>query len=108
MNANRDAVVLGQRDGLAHGGWVAGVEAARDVGRGDVLHHLLVEAHLPGAEALPHVAVQVDSHGASLQSFKHFSTLRPTGFAFSTLRPYKASLLSISAFRRADKPPGEA
>src|SRR5215204_4542066 len=66
MNANRDAVVLGQRDGLAHRGWVAGVEAARDVGGGDILHHLLIEAHLPGPEALPHVATDVYLHGVHL------------------------------------------
>src|SRR5918995_523645 len=31
-----------------------------------MLHHLLVEAHLPRAEALPHVAVKVNLHGAHL------------------------------------------
>src|SRR5829696_8320793 len=66
MHANRDTVVLSQRDGLAHRGWVAGVEAARDVGGGDVLHHLLVEAHLPGPEAFPHVATDVYLHGVHL------------------------------------------
>src|SRR3712207_3990293 len=66
MHANRDTVVLGQLDGLAHRSRVAGVEAARNVGGGDVLHHLLVEAHLPGPEALPHVAVEVYLHGAHL------------------------------------------
>ena len=63
---DRDAVLLGQRDGLAHDVRVAGVEAARDVGGGDVVHHLLVKAHLPRAEALAHVAVEINLHGAHL------------------------------------------
>src|SRR3712207_4217733 len=48
MHAYGDAVLFCERDGLSHRGRVAGVEAARYVGRGDVVHHLLVEAHLPG------------------------------------------------------------
>src|ERR671920_2496180 len=31
-----------------------------------MLHHLLVKSHLPRAEALPHVAVKVNLHGAHL------------------------------------------
>src|SRR5215204_4941991 len=66
MHANGDTVVLGQRDGLAHRGRVAGVEAARDVGGGDVWHHLLVETHLPRADALSHVATDVYLHEVHL------------------------------------------
>ena len=45
---------------LADGGRIAAVEAAGDVRRADVRHHLGVGAHLPGAVALAHVAVEVD------------------------------------------------
>src|SRR5215212_8215301 len=59
-------MLLRQCNRLAHDVWVARVEPARHVGGGDVLHYLLVEAHLPGAEALPHVAVEIYLHLAHL------------------------------------------
>ena len=37
------------------------MEPARDVGRGDERHDAVVVAHFPGAEALAHVAIQVNS-----------------------------------------------
>src|ERR687897_2285230 len=47
---------------------VAGVEAAGDVGRGDVAHQLLVRAETIRAEALTHVAIEVYLQCASLRS----------------------------------------
>src|SRR5829696_1554993 len=64
--AHGDSALLGERDGLAHSVGVAGVEAASDVGGGDVLHHLLIKSHLPRAETLTHVAVEINLHGTHL------------------------------------------
>src|SRR5690349_17706231 len=61
MRADGDAAVDGEAHGLADRRRVAAVEAAGDVGRGDEGHHAGVVAHLPGAVALAHVAVEVDA-----------------------------------------------
>ena len=60
MGARAHAVVLRELHRPVHDLGVARVEAAGDVGRGDVADDLAVHAHRPGAEALSHVAVQVD------------------------------------------------
>src|SRR5215211_345659 len=69
--------------------------------------------NLPPIICMNHIAVHSNFYGSMYTVLRELvSTLRPAGFAFSTLRPYKASLLSFSAFlfalREADKPPGEA
>ena len=60
MRAHRHAT--GKRHGhrAPHGARIAAMEAAGDVGRGDMVEHRLVVAHAPGAEALAHVAVEID------------------------------------------------
>ena len=60
MGANSDTAGLGQIHGVLHPYRVSGVIAAGHVRRGNVLYDLLVEAHLPCAVALSHVAVEVD------------------------------------------------
>ena len=60
VGADLHAVLEGERDGLAHRAWVAGVEPAGDARGRDVLHYPGVVAELPAAEALPHVDVDVD------------------------------------------------
>ena len=66
-----DAVVDREAHGLADGGRIAAVEAAGDVGRGDERHDLGVGAHLPGAVALAHVAVQVDRSSRRFMPYSH-------------------------------------
>src|SRR5438552_9367477 len=61
MGADRDAALYGERDGLADGGRIAAVEAAGDVRRADERHDAGVVAHLPGAVAFAHVAVEIDA-----------------------------------------------
>src|SRR2546428_9065862 len=60
VGADRDAALYGERYGLANGGRVAAVEAAGDVRRADEGHYFSVGAHLPGAVAFAHVAVEID------------------------------------------------
>ncbi len=60
MRAHRHPVLLRQRHRPAHHVGVPRVEAAAHVRARDVGHHLLVPAHLEDAEALAHVAVDVD------------------------------------------------
>ena len=66
VRADGHAVRLREPHGLAHHARVAGVEAARDVGRRDRRHDLGVAADGVGAERLPHVAVEVDVHGSTV------------------------------------------
>jgi len=61
MRADRDAVVEREAHRFPDRRGIAAVEAAGDVRRADVRHDLGVGAHLPGAVALAHVAVDVDS-----------------------------------------------
>ena len=66
MGADRDLVCLCLAQRPQDACRVAGVEAAGDVGAGDDAEHRLVVPHLPRAEALAQVAVQVDdSHGSA-------------------------------------------
>src|SRR6185436_3065012 len=62
MGADGDAVRLRRAYGAAHHARVPGVPAARDIGGGDVRHHLGVGPHHPRAERLAHVAIDVDHH----------------------------------------------
>jgi hypothetical protein len=45
-----------------HDGGIAGMKAARDVGRGHQPEQRLVLAHLPWAEALAEIGIQIDVH----------------------------------------------
>src|SRR5262245_19496171 len=60
MGADGHPMLESELHRLAHHVRVAAVEAARDVGRGDVRHDALVVAEAPAAVALAHVAVDVD------------------------------------------------
>src|SRR5205809_6580996 len=60
MGADRDAALYGERYGVADGGRIAAVKAAGDIRGADEPHDAGVVAHLPGAVALAHVAVQID------------------------------------------------
>jgi hypothetical protein len=75
---HRDAVLDGQIHGLAHHVRVAAVEAAGDVGGGDVGHHLLVVTERPAAVALSHVAVDVDVDGLAHSLGKTSLAMRST------------------------------
>ena len=59
--ADAHTVALAQRDRGVHHREITGVEAARQVGAGDVLDHGRVIAQLPVTVALAQVAVQVDT-----------------------------------------------
>ena len=61
VGADRDALARRAGDGPVDDRGVAGVEAARHVGRGDVVEERLVRAHRPGPEGLADVRVQVDA-----------------------------------------------
>jgi hypothetical protein len=92
VQPDRDAVLFGERYSLAHDVRVARVKAARDVGRGDVAHQLLVGAETVRAEALAHVAVKVYLHGASLRSAA--SGISPQSRVRDSLRPGQRYLLT--------------
>src|SRR5260370_11970773 len=59
MRADGDALVDCQLHGAMNGARITGMEAAGDVGRGDMIQQRRVVAHFPGAEAFAHVAVQI-------------------------------------------------
>lgn len=64
MRADGDTACLGQKDRVVHDGGVAGIEAACDIGRRNDVHQVAIIANGIGAEALAHIAVQVDGrHG---------------------------------------------
>src|ERR1700752_1321743 len=60
MSADRDAALERRSNSAMYDCGVAGVEAASDVGGGNMFEHLRVGARTPGAEALSHVTVEVD------------------------------------------------
>src|SRR4029078_6333471 len=60
VRSDRDAVVRRGLNRDAHRAGVAGMEAARDVRRGDHLHERIVAAPLPEAKALAEVRVEID------------------------------------------------
>jgi hypothetical protein len=60
LRPDGDALGGGPGGDRAQGGWVAGVEAARDVGAADDPEQGVVVAQAPHPEALPEVAVEVD------------------------------------------------
>ena len=76
MNSNRYAVLLRQPHGLTHDVRVPGMEATSDVRRGDVVHHVFVVTHRVGAEAFPHVAVEIYPH------YVHLPRVWVSGFRF--------------------------
>ena len=57
MGPDRDAVLHGQPDGVAHDRGIARVKPAREIGRGHVRHDELVVAKRVGAERLAEIAV---------------------------------------------------
>ncbi len=61
LGADGDLPLRGGGADPAHGGRVAGVEAAGDVGRGDQVQQRLVVAEPPGTESLTEISVEV--HG---------------------------------------------
>ena len=67
---------LGQRDGFAHHGRVAGVVAAGDVGGADVRNDLGIEPERIGTETFPDVGIQVDSvQGIDKALLSHGATI---------------------------------
>src|SRR5688572_25727519 len=68
MRADSDAMIDREADSLADGGRVTAVEAARDVRRSDVRHDFGISAHLPGAVAFTHVAIEIDAFHSVIQA----------------------------------------
>ena len=66
VTPNVDPVRLGQRDRLGHDIEIRGVETARDVGKIQQGHQLLVGAEVPGPVGFSHVDVDrsFERHGA--------------------------------------------
>src|SRR5713101_8130064 len=102
MRADRYTVLDGETYGGADRRRIAGVEAAGDVRRADERHDGGVGAHLPGAVALSHVAVQVD--GLQLP----YSQAMPWSAASSRARACLRSSAAVSRLQRAkwSVPPG--
>src|SRR5690606_27041284 len=105
-----DAVLRRHPDRAAHHDRVAGMKAAGDIGRGDELQHRGVVADRIGAEALAHVAVQVDllSHSASSRGiiFIIFSSLsglfrqpRLRGLTGAEFEAHKSNTAGIPKFQ---------
>src|SRR2546427_5629167 len=102
MGADRDAVLERDLYGGADGGRIAAVKAAGDVRGADVRHDFGIGAHLPGAVALAHVAVQIDrlqcpnSHAmlCSMASTRALASLR------------SSSAMSRPHFAKCSVPPG--
>ena len=72
MRPNAHAPRHGQARGALHGGFVAGVAAAGDVGGSDVLHQ---RGFMPGIFQLAQVAVEIENH-ASHRAYSHCSCWR--------------------------------
>ena len=73
------AVRHGKLDCARHDQWIAGMEAASQVGLIDQRHGQRVVAHAPGAEALAHVAVQENKvHAGSLGRQERMRKARAT------------------------------
>src|SRR3954471_10968781 len=81
MRADRDAMIDREAHGLADRPRITAMEAAGDVGRADVRHHLGVGAHLPRAVALAHVAVEVDALHEFRTSYGILLAILPTDAA---------------------------
>ena len=64
-------VLLGEPDRAAHPHRVSGVEPAGDIGGAYVLDDLLVKAQLVHAEALAHVAVDVNPLSRAHRAYRH-------------------------------------
>ena len=60
VGADRHASGHAAGDRLVHGAWVAGVETAGDIGRGQQFQDGLVLTHGPGAEALAEIGDKID------------------------------------------------
>jgi len=58
VRADAHVVLARQRDGAPHDLRIGGMEATGDIGAVDERHHLGVQAHGPGAEAFPYVAIE--------------------------------------------------
>src|SRR5918999_2785152 len=84
MRADGDTVVEREADSLADGRRVAAVEAAGDVRGSDVRHDLGVGAHLPGAVALAHVAIEIDAFHSVIQA----AEARAMGEKFKVSGPF--------------------
>ena len=70
MSAHGNPVFHGEADRAVDDARVTGVKAAGHVGRRHELEHrVIVGADAVDAKALPHIAVQVDPHGAIVSSF---------------------------------------
>src|SRR5262249_36269959 len=60
MGADLDIMLLSQPHRLRHHRRIGGVEAAGDIGDGNVRHQTFIVAHLVEAEAFAHVAIDLD------------------------------------------------
>jgi hypothetical protein len=58
MGANTHIVLTCQCHCAPHDLRIGGMEAAGDIGAVDERHHLGIQAHGPGAEAFPYVAIE--------------------------------------------------
>ena len=67
MSANRHRGPLGQTYGRAHYAGITRVRTARDIGRGDILHHRNIIADRVGTKRLTEVAVEVNPLYSSRQ-----------------------------------------
>jgi len=87
MGSDGNSLFEGQSDGFPHGGWVAGVKSAGNVGRGHVCQNFGVLAKLIGSEAFSEIAVQVDglddARILSSVSVERNSTAQPINLDFA-------------------------
>src|SRR5262249_23293932 len=72
VRADPDTIFLGPAHGLEHDKRVAAMKPTGDIRRRDDLEHLGVAAHRPGAKALAHVAIEVNSVHRIPPSFRLF------------------------------------
>lgn len=91
MGADPDPVFFAEAHGPVHYGGVRGVEAAGDIGGGEVGNDPGIAADGIGAVGFSHVAVQIDEwfHGVSINLKKapSSSTEMPRAFALASLAP---------------------
>ena len=87
VGSDGNSLFEGQSDGFPHGGGVAGVKSAGNVGRGHVFQNLGVLAKLVGSEAFSEIAVQVDglddARIPSSVSVERNSTAQPINLDFA-------------------------
>ena len=92
MRADADTVFERQGGGRGHHQRIAGMVAARDVGRADDAEHLGIAAHAPGAETFAEVGVEVEEAVHADFSVVRVAMVLPASLSSSSVQTDDKSL----------------